>query len=209
MRSNRFAAAMVILVGLVLSVHSCVTPEKKKNVIIEDNIPATVNVSRPLTVSGVNETLPVLFISVADFKKFNGNLIFRFFIDSALDLSLKGWKKPANNTPAIVNFNTSVLSNVKLGADEYLGNLYIKANDVDQIIKKADGKFLTLKFVPFIDTTNVSKGQITYKIILTNQLLRNRRAIPSDSLNMLMDMAFPLDEDTKYMLNPSPPRAEQ
>lgn len=205
MRSIRFITGIIFLTGMVLWIQACKNREKEKL----QTVPATTNVAPAMPSSGVNETLPVLFISVADFKKLNGIYIFRFFIDDAFDLSIKGWKKPANDTPPVVDLNTSVLSNVKLGAGEYLGNLYLKANDVEQIIKKADGKFLNVKFVPFIDTDGVSNGQITYKIYLTNQVFRNRKTIPADSLNMLMDMAYAGDQYTTYMLNPSPPRAEQ
>lgn len=158
-----------------------------------------------------NEDLPVLFISVDELDRVRGNITFRFYVDSAFDLTLHGWKPPFNNNPPEVKLQTSAWSGVKMAPGSYLGNLYIKANQVNDVIAWARSLNATqIRFIPMIDTRAGSAGQIIYRLVPSTIVLRPRTMFSTDSMMNLIDTTGSgVTTTIDNLLNPSPPRNEQ
>lgn len=157
-----------------------------------------------------NEDLPVLFISVDELAKTNGNIVFRFYVDSANDLTLHGWIPPYDKTPPAVKLATSAWSGVKMSAGTYLGNLYIKANQVNDVVRWARSlNAAQIRFIPVIDNRQGSVGQIIYRLVPSTITLRPRTMFSTDSMqNMIDTTGTGMITTIDNLLNPSPPRSE-
>lgn len=171
---------------------------------------------KPLGVKTVNEALRILYVDAAAIDTLNGRLTFRFYVDDENDMVIRGWRDNFDKNPPIVFPQPSALSNAKIISGSYLGNILLNANVLQAIKRKVGtgaGKFAFLKLVPEIDSRPGSEGQIIYKMFYTNKSPVFRTAmLGNDSLLSIYDtiMAPPPtgDEDSGFMLNPSPPRKD-
>ncbi len=203
----------VALLSFILTA-GCECERKKPDKV--NTVAETVDVRQLATATGVNEALRILYVDAAAIDSLQGKLIFRFYVDSENDLVVNGWRDNFDKTPAVVFPKTTRLSNVKISANTYLGNIYLNANALNDIQRKlgnGSGEFAYLKLIPMIDTRAGSAGQIIYKVVYTNTSPFYKTAmLRNDSLLNIYDSTVapvaPGDEDSGFMLNPSPPRKE-
>jgi hypothetical protein len=206
----------LFLIFFVIAGCECQSKKENKSVA---QVNAGIELTRPLQTKSVNENLPVLFLTAEEFNVIRRRVIFRFYVDSSHDLVIRGWvNRPGqNNPPAEVYPKSSYLSTVIISDSTFLGNIILDRALVDSVqarLGTGPGKFAYLKFVPDIDARPGSKGQIIYRLILTNSRPAFRPSdLVSDSLKMVMDSTLfalpPGDEDNLWFLNPSPPRRDE
>lgn len=206
----RLFAGMMIFMLLLSGVHC--DQRKDINPVLETPGFAV----KPLGVKTVNEALRILYIDAAAIDTLNGRLTFRFYVDNENDMVIRGWKDNYDKNPPIVFPQPSALSNAKITSGSYLGNILLNANVLQQIKRKVGtdpGKFAFLKLIPVIDSRPGSEGEIIYKMIYTNKPPVFRTAmLGNDSMLNIYDTIMapppPGDEDSGFMLNPSPPRKD-
>lgn len=198
---------------MLLLICSCVD---RRNDAINTAVETPPLAPKPYGVKTVNEALRNLYIDAAAVDTLNGRLTFRFYVDQDNDMVIRGWKENFDKNPPIVFPQPAELSNAKIIEGSYIGNILLNANVLQSIKRKVGtgaGKYAFLKLVPELDTRAGSEGQIIYKLYYTNKSPRFRSAMMgNDSLLSIYDtiLAPPPtgDEDSGFMLNPSPPRKE-
>lgn len=193
--------------------------QKRDKLKAEAQVNDNLAVALPPKVKSVNENLPVLFLTADEFNVIRRRVVFRFYVDSSHDLVIRGWvNRPGqNNPPAEVYPKSSYLSTVIISDSTFLGNIILGKSLVDSVQSRlgtGPGKFAYVKFIPDIDARPGSKGQIIYRLVLTNKKpLFRPLDLGTDSLMMVMDSTLyalpPGDEDNLWFLNPSPPRKDE
>lgn len=203
-----------VLVALVLTscLDACNERARKDVVNIEKN-PGIAGALAPADCV-MSAALPILWVETSTLLAPNGPLVFRFYVDDWCDLTLKAWSPPFNNSGPVVSLKTSILSNIDVSKDNYLGNLYLSQPMINDIKREVTAHgYQYIKFYPVIDQRSGSSGQVTYRYSLTNSLPRLKSLIPKDSVALLMDSVMYSLTDTSMAvsdyLNPSPPRSEQ
>lgn len=185
----------------------------RKKLVKQPSVTQGITVTALPLATGVNETLPILYVDAQTIDNLQGKIIFRFFVDSENDLSIHGWRDNFDKNPPVLIPRATRLSNVKIAANTYMGNLYLDAqalNALQRQLGTGPGESAYLKFVPIIDNREGSVGQITYQLIPTNTLPVYRTTMRgNDSLLHMYDTtaAQPAVVDPT-ILNPSPPRKE-
>ena len=161
----------------------------------------------------INPALPNLWVDATNFSTLRNNVAFRFFINDSCDITLKGWEQPYHNSGPAITLETSTNSGVSLTTSVFLGNLYLKADLVQQIQREVEaGSFNYIIFQPVIDRRPGSVGQVIYKVRYVSDP-PTLKGISADSLRSLLDTSGVhfLSGTTgggTYLLNPSPPRDE-
>jgi hypothetical protein len=157
-----------------------------------------------------NEDLPILFVSVDELANLTGNITFRFYVDSAFDYTLHGWTPPYNNKPPEIKLQTAAWSGVKVAAGTYLGNLSIKASQVNQIVAWARSlNAAQIRFIPMIDSRPGSIGQVIYRLVPSTVNLVPRMMMADSMQNSTDTTGMGVTTTIDNLLNPSPPRNEQ
>jgi hypothetical protein len=213
-----FPGAIVVSVIFLLFM-ACNGSDRQESVVaLKDTIKIDRNVDQAAALTGVNETLPVLFLDSTEVRALRKKIIFRFYIDSAHDMVIRGWSgNPGADSPkAAVYPRASILSTVKLQDSVFLGNILLRKDSLQNIRKlmgSGPGKYAFLKFVPAIDSKPGSKGQIVYRLVFTNTKPMLRQNLSTDSLRKLIDSSIyilqPGDFNSNFSLNPSPPRMDE
>jgi hypothetical protein len=143
--------------------------------------------------------LDTLFIPVGEFKTFHSNkIIFRFYIKNSDTLTLRGWFEKAkfDTLPDVILSNGRTSNTAKFGPDNYFGNLVLRNNDIQTIIRKINSTTPAPTYVLFAPQTDSAfVSQINYSILLT-----------SDDPHPLIPVKATTATSTGTFLNPSPPR---
>jgi len=218
MNKTRSSLAIIMMISMSLFLMQCNNPRPASEVVVNDTgvkkIRALVT---PFALAPgdpcLNTGLPNLWVEATNFGTLHGTVAFRFYINDECKLTLKGWEQPYNNSGPAITLETSTFSGVNLANSVYLGNLYIKASDVNAIQTRArDGGYSYIIFQPVIDRSPGSVGQLIYKVKFSVEAPM-LKGVAKDSLFMMLDTSAIkfLSGGTAggdIFLNPSPPRNE-
>ena len=146
----------------------------------------------------ISGDLDILWMTAASFKLLDEKVTFRFYIEAADKLTLRGWSSDNddyNALPDVILFNGQPSTTAKFGPTNYFGNLQLKGKSIRKIIRQLNPPNPPMTYVLFVpDIPGTNAGQINYTIMLTNDdpskpLLVGKQAVP-----------------TGVNTNPSPPR---
>ena len=199
---NRLGLIVMVSISLsfTLFMQSCEgssnppAPESQTaTALVKDSVPALLPRYK---LSGFLDTL---WMTTDSFRLLDKRVTFRFYIEAADTLTLRGWSSDNdvyNATPDVILFNGKPSASAQFGPANYFGNLQLKKSDIKKIILQINATKpipAYVLFAPQITSTNA--GQINYTIMLTSD-------DPSQPLLVPTKQAIP----TGVITNPSPPR---